>query len=111
MEQNIDTIRWSENLNKALNAIDAVDTFVSIMRQRRAVCNPAEWDELDAAIEACKSALDGMRKQVYVTKSNNWSDDDMHEAFGGGAEFVLAGDFKMPSINWLENYKASKNKV
>ncbi len=62
-------IAWSDNLNRALNTIDAVDTFVSIMRQRRAVCNPAEWEELNLAIEECKTALDKMRKQVYAIQA------------------------------------------
>jgi len=115
-------IEWSDNLNKALNAIDAVGTFVSIMRQRRAVCNPAEWDELDAAIEECKISLDNMRKQTYdsaaknlpVVCSTGWTDTQI-------VEIILQGIGKTDSYpdtyekswwadkirEWLAEYKLS----
>ncbi len=58
-------VKWSDNLNKAFNSIDAVDSIVDAMRSKQAVADPAEWDELDMAVETCKKALDAMRNQVY----------------------------------------------
>lgn len=48
--------RWSDNLNIALNAIDAIDCMVGV-----AGVHPME---VDKTVERCKEALDNLRKQT-----------------------------------------------
>lgn len=92
-------IQWSENLNTAINAIDAVQSLLSA---------GAVMQDVDTAIEDCKLSLDNMRKQVYAANTPipvQYTEEDMKTAYVKGSAYREMGGHYTAARKWLKDYK------